>query len=266
MCTLHLFFRVFPGAPVLFAANRDELLDRPWDPPSLLAEAPRIVGPRDVLAGGTWLGVNEAGVLVSLANHEGTLRAAAGPSLCSRGALVLEALRHDSAARAVAFAERAAPACKSYTLVVADPDEAYVVDRAPRGSHHYRLAPGCHVVTNAHYRQPGDAKARRCLRRMEALAARGILPSGQELAEFLSDHDTDDPAVSPLCIHPRGDRRFGTSSASVIELDGDGRVERFLFAPGPPCTAPLRDVIHGLLPHAATSRPDSQPGDSPPGP
>ncbi|MBI5017302.1 MAG: NRDE family protein [Deltaproteobacteria bacterium] len=242
MCTLHLFFQIFSEAPVLFAATRDELLDRPWDPPALLAEAPRIYGPRDASAGGTWLGVNEDGVLVSLANHEGTLAGVVGPSLCSRGMLVLDALRRRSAAEAAAFSEGAAPACKSYTLVIADRRDAFIVDRTPRGSRRYALAPGCHVVTNARFRDPDDAKAARCQRRMEALASRGRVPSDRDLAELLSDHDTDSPAVRPLCIHPDGPPGFGTSSASVVEIDDDGLVTRFLFAAGPPCTASLRDV------------------------
>ncbi|MEW6488909.1 MAG: NRDE family protein [Thermodesulfobacteriota bacterium] len=245
MCTLHLFFQVFPEEPVLFAANRDEILDRAWRGPELLSSVPRIWGPRDLAAGGTWMGVNEAGVLVSLANHEGTLRRDSA-SLCSRGAVVLETLRHGTAEEARRFAEWAAPACKAYTLLVADPVKAFVVDHAPEGTQAYRLMPGFHVITNARFRDPADPKARRSRERMEALAAVGRAPDDAALARFLSDHERPGPDTTPLCIHPsEGSRiasRFGTSSASVIRIGPDRTVESYRFASGPPCRTPLEDA------------------------
>ncbi|GAB4246874.1 MULTISPECIES: NRDE family protein [Deferrisoma] len=241
MCTLHLWFKVFPERPVVFAGNRDENLDRAWDPPTVLVETPRIVGPRDRVAGGTWLGVNlDAGLLVTLANHEGTL--AKGPSACSRGTVVLETLRHASADEARRFAEWVAPACKSYTLLIADAERAFVVDHSPGNTLTYRLLPGCHVITNARFRDPDDPKARRSLRRMEDLAARGD-PSPGALFSFLSDHGVDAPGATPLCIHPEPGSRFGTSSASAIHLDSSGRLAGFWFAPGPPCRTEWQDAL-----------------------
>lgn len=240
MCTLHLFFRVFPEAPVLFAANRDENLGRAWRGPGPLASVPQVYGPRDLTAGGTWLGVNDAGLLVSLANHHGTL--AKGGSLCSRGAVVLEALHHGSADEARRFAEWVAPACKAYTLLVADPERAYVVDHSPTGTQTYRLLPGCHVVTNARFRDPLDPKARRSLRRMESLATRGVPPDPAAAARFLADHGTDAPGATPLCVHPGPGETFGTSSASLIRIGPNRTVDEFWFAAGPPCTAPFGNV------------------------
>ncbi|PSP47352.1 hypothetical protein BRC60_08635 [Halobacteriales archaeon QH_1_68_42] len=56
MCTLVFAWQVFPDAPVVAAANRDELLDRPSEPPSVIEEEPGVVAPRDAEAGGTWIG------------------------------------------------------------------------------------------------------------------------------------------------------------------------------------------------------------------
>jgi uncharacterized protein with NRDE domain len=240
MCTLHLFFQVFETTPVLFAATRDENLDRAWRGPELLAPLPKIYGPRDLSAGGTWLGVNEAGLLVGLANHHGTLTTV--PSLCSRGLIVLEALRHANAEEARHFAEWVSPTCKSYTLLVADAHRAFVVDHNPEGTLTYRLMPGCHVITNARFRDPDDPKARRSLRRMEELAAKRALPSAEQLFAFLGDHETDSAEASPLCIHCEPSLRFGTSSASVVRIGASGRVEGFLFSPGAPCQTPFQDV------------------------
>lgn len=248
MCTLHLFYQVFDDTPVLFAGNRDEHLDRAWRGPETLCRAPRVYGPRDLVGGGTWVGINEAGVLVGLANHYGTL--SAGPSLCSRGTVVLETLRHESAEEARRFAEWVAPACKAYTLLIADPARAYVVDHGTDGTFAYRLLPGCHVITNDRFRDPNDAKARRSVRRMKEIAELPGTPEIAELSVFLADHEVDSPEATPLCIHPReggagevGEpSRFGTSSASVIGVRGDRRLRGYHFAPGPPCVTPFVDV------------------------
>ncbi|MBE0618510.1 MAG: hypothetical protein IH608_11380, partial [Proteobacteria bacterium] len=183
------------------------------------------------------------------ANHEGTLRGGSA-SLCSRGAVVLEALRHGSADETRRFAEWVAPACKSYTLLLADPHRAFVVDHSPEGTQTFRLLPGCHVVTNARFRDPQDPKARRSLARMRVLAAQESAPTDAELAAFLADHEPAAPDATPLCIHPGvrspGGKRFGTSSAAVIRVGPGGDVHRFLFAPGPPCREPFQDLTPTL--------------------
>src|SRR6266850_2262989 len=59
MCTLAVYVRQFADTPLVVAANRDEFFARPATPPELLTTAaPRIVGGRDLRAGGTWLGIN----------------------------------------------------------------------------------------------------------------------------------------------------------------------------------------------------------------
>jgi uncharacterized protein with NRDE domain len=63
MCLLVVAFQESVATPLFVAANRDERYDRPTTPITVLRQAaPRIVGGRDELAGGTWLAVNEVGV------------------------------------------------------------------------------------------------------------------------------------------------------------------------------------------------------------
>ena len=70
------------------AANRDEFLARPADPPEPSADG-RWLAPRDRQAGGTWLGVNAGGLFVGVTNRSAGPRDAARRS---RGLLVLDAL------------------------------------------------------------------------------------------------------------------------------------------------------------------------------
>jgi len=69
VCTIVIAWQVFTDTPVVVAANRDELLDRPSEPPAVVEEDPRVGAPRDAEAGGTWIGYNEHGVLVALTNR-----------------------------------------------------------------------------------------------------------------------------------------------------------------------------------------------------
>ena len=69
MCLLALFYRVVEDAPVVVGANREEFYRRGGDPPRLHVGPPRFVAGVDPVAGGTWLGVNEHGVLAAVTNR-----------------------------------------------------------------------------------------------------------------------------------------------------------------------------------------------------
>src|SRR5205814_9459175 len=109
VCLVGMLVQTHPEFPLVVAANRDELPERPAIPTTVLREAPPwILGGRDELAGGTWLAVNEAGVVAGLTN-----RPTAGerdPDKRSRGELPIALASHASAAEAVdAFANEVCP-------------------------------------------------------------------------------------------------------------------------------------------------------------
>src|SRR3954454_24583792 len=69
MCLLVLLSGIAPATPLVVAANRDEYRSRPSVAMSLLQGGtgrPAVLGGRDEVAGGTWLAVNEAGVVAGL--------------------------------------------------------------------------------------------------------------------------------------------------------------------------------------------------------
>src|ERR1700722_7642992 len=105
MCTLAIYFRVFGDYPVLVAANRDEFLNRPALPPTELGDRPRIIGGKDLRAKGTWLGINEHGLIVGLLNRRIVENGPNDDKLRSRGLLCLDALQHASAAAALQYVE-----------------------------------------------------------------------------------------------------------------------------------------------------------------
>jgi Transport and Golgi organisation 2 len=125
MCTVVLLRRPQAPWPLLLAANRDELRSRPWRPPARhWPDRPGVVAGLDVQAGGSWLGVNDDGVVAAVLNRVGSLGPASGKR--SRGELVLEALDHaDAAAAASALADLDPDAYRSFNLLVADARDAF---------------------------------------------------------------------------------------------------------------------------------------------
>jgi hypothetical protein len=125
MCSLVVLRR--PGAPwpLLIAANRDELRTRPWRAPARhWPDRPEVVAGLDELSGGSWLGVNDYGVVAAVLNRVGSLGPAPGKR--SRGELVLEALDHaDARAAAAALSDLDPDAYRSFNLIVADARDAY---------------------------------------------------------------------------------------------------------------------------------------------
>jgi uncharacterized protein with NRDE domain len=91
MCTVILLIRPAHAWPLLFAANRDEMIGRAWRSPARhWPDRPYIVGGLDEQAGGTWLAANDSGLIAGVLNRPGSLGAEAGKK--SRGELPLLAL------------------------------------------------------------------------------------------------------------------------------------------------------------------------------
>src|SRR5207248_2606717 len=125
MCTLVILRRPNHDWPVIIGANRDEMIDRPAKPPGRhWADRAEVVAGLDLLAGGSWLGINDWGVAAAILNRHGSLGPADG--LRSRGELVLEALDHaDAAAAAAALSQLNTAAYRSFNLIVADNRDGY---------------------------------------------------------------------------------------------------------------------------------------------
>jgi len=125
MCTLVILRRPGHDWPLILAANRDEMRDRPWQPPARhWPDRPEVVAGLDELAGGTWLGLNDHGVVAAVLNRRGSLGPTGGKR--SRGELVLEALDHAEAGAAAAALLHLDPeAYRTFNLVIADAENSY---------------------------------------------------------------------------------------------------------------------------------------------
>jgi len=248
MCTLAVYVRRFAEYPLVVAANRDEFLARPATSPLLLSPSPRIVGGRDLLAGGTWLGISEHGVAAGLLNR----RTADAPvaDKRSRGLLMLETLAAPSAADAAQVLAATDPATyNAFTLLVADARTAVVAQNRPDGMQLTELTAGVHVLSNLDFDDPTCPKRARSHERFARVAtafeADGDLDAFRDaLRTILSDHTVAlDPrlpdALGSLCVHTE---HFGTRCSSLVFLDARGTWSHW-FADGPPCRVPYSPAL-----------------------
>lgn len=229
MCTVVLLSRPGTAWPLQLAANRDERLDRGWDPPGRYwPEQPDVVAGRDRTAGGTWLGVSDGGVVAAVLNRAGSLGPAAGKT--SRGELPLLALRHPTAASAAAALQALdGSAWRPFNLVLADRLGAFFL----RGTGQAKidlvaLAPGPHMATALDIDDPASPRTMRHLPRFAAAA-------WSEWGRLLADRSG--PREEQLNVSPEAG--FGTSCASLIAL---GETVCFRFAAGPPDQVEFQDV------------------------
>lgn len=237
MCTLIVLHRCYAEAPVLVAANRDEYLDRPAESPTRRRSGSRtLVAPRDLRAGGTWLGTNDAGVFAALTN-----RPTARPDATrrSRGLLVEDALAAGRAHEAAAAAARLpADAYNPFNLFVCDEAEAFAIVYEDKPVVR-ELAAGVHVVGNADPDCRRAPKTARLLGEAERVAARPVAEVLDALADVCRVHGVGASPLEDTCIHAGG---YGTRSSTLLRRGGPPGSEVLRFAEGPPCANAYRDL------------------------
>ena len=238
MCTLILLDRVVPQIPVIAATNRDEFFGRPASGPVLTparGARPAFVSPRDLEAGGTWMGTTPAGMFVGLTNRP---VAEKPQNVRSRGLLVQDALAQGSAERVAAELERQArEAYAPFNLLAADGRETVLVRRTLEHQSLRALDPGIHVVCNRDPEDPTSEKVRRIEKQVASIDL-GLAPERliQELFGVLRSHPSDSNPFENPCVHTG---EYGTRSSSVLVLGNSRRA--YWFAEGAPCSTDYRD-------------------------
>jgi uncharacterized protein with NRDE domain len=200
---------------LVIAANRDELHARPTRTAGWWPEPPGLLGGRDLLAGGTWLGVDKRGRVAAVTNvRDGTPREAPR----SRGALVTEYLGGDEPA--ASFAARSAAAGAHFAafnlLLFGGTGIDYASNRAPPA----RLAPGIHALSNAPLgvEWPKTVSAKQ--RAARVLAAADPV---DELFDLLAERSTaESPEERYRSAHFVVGPLYGTRCSTVITIDDRG--------------------------------------------
>lgn len=237
MCTLIVASKVWKQWPLVIAANRDEQVSRPSAPPSVRAVGPMtVLAPTDLLAGGTWLGLNAAGLFVGITNRFGQ---APDASRKSRGALVLAALEHSSRAAAADMISSLNPRdYNGFNLLIGDVQGALVLWSDGHVLTLDELDPGLHVITERSYGAGPSDRIEHLQLRLAGLTGAQTFDRA-ELEILLRRHERI--GFEGSCVHVP-EMNYATRSSTLVQLGRGPQSVRFFWADGPPCVHPYRDM------------------------
>lgn len=244
MCTLVVLSRPGHAWPLLLAGNRDESTRRPWRPPGRhWPDRPQVLAGLDLLGGGTWMGVNDAGLVALVMNRHGTLGPAPGKR--SRGELVLAALDWATTAAAMdALATQDLELYRPFNLVLADAGGAYWI--AHRGGVRVRaqtIPPGAHLLSAWDLDDLRDARVRCHLPQLgRARAPDPAEGDWEDWIGLLADRRVPPGAGPTTAMNFALEEGFGTLCSFLLALPAPDRspsLRRLLFAAGPPHQTPF---------------------------
>lgn len=242
MCLIAVAWNTDPELPLVLVANRDEFHGRPSLPLARWREQPRVLGGRDLQAGGGWLALHESGRLAAVTN----VRAMATQAgRLSRGQLVGDFVAGRDTALAYARAREADGADYGpFNLLAWDGSGFAIASNTPPASR--MLEPGIFAVSNGSFDEEWP-KQRRLAQRLGAwLRQRGaghgetLEPLLAALADSSAAPDAELPDtggglererwLSAAFIHSPS---YGTRASSIVLVRRDGRTTFFERRFGP---------------------------------
>jgi len=236
MCLMAILYRSARDAPILVASNREEFYDRQSQPPRIQSGKPRVMCGIDRRAGGTWLGVNQYGLLVAVTNRN---KAVVSPEPRSRGLLCRDLLGLRNAAEAASYAARELGtgnyAGANYICV--DANHGAVV-YGGNNTEVVELQPGLHIFTNGNMDDCNDHR-QQFVRRLLTLHS---LASAVTFLAVASKTFSRKPDSSGRRGVIRSGDDYGTVSSTLISLSARPQNAVYQYAPGAPCDVAYDDL------------------------
>ena len=241
MCLLLIAVNAVPRKPLLLLGNRDEFRARATAAAAPWTEDARIVGGRDLVAGGGWLALRADGRHAAVTNVRTGLPATAPKS---RGCLVRDFMLGDAEPRAYLEALHAdVESYGAFNLVVGDREATWAygtADTAPR-----KLDDGVHVISNGRIGVHWPKTERLQRQFSEAIASNAAAADAVLLDLLLDETRPSDDALpdtgvgielerllAPVFV--RGSAQYGTRAGTLAYFDdgGHARVRERTFGPG----------------------------------
>jgi len=238
MCSVVILRRPGHEWPVIFAANRDEMGNRPWLPPGRhWPDRPQTVAGLDKLAGGSWLGLNDHALIAGIMNRMNSL--GPSPGKRSRGELVLEALDHaDASEAAKALASLDTAAYRPFNLVLADNRDAFWLANLGERLRLEKIPAGVSMITA---QDRNDTAHSRRIRHFLPRFERAVMPDPgagdwHEWEQLMASRDFAEGGSAYDAMTIVGENGFATLSSALMALPalGSARKPIWRFAAGRP--------------------------------
>ena len=230
MCLITFALDAHPAYSLILAANRDEFYERPTAYAHPWEEAPHVIGGRDLLGGGTWLGATQWGKISAVTNYRDPKNIR--PDARTRGDLTKDFLltTSQSAREYLQRVRDEAHEYNGFNLLLFEAGEAYHFSNYEGKIN--RVEPGIHGLSNALLNTPWPKLQR--LKESFAAAIQGEVVH-ENLLQILEDTELapDDElpdtgigyewekAISSICIDAEN---YGTCCSTVITIDRAGNV------------------------------------------
>jgi uncharacterized protein with NRDE domain len=240
MCVAALAWQAHPDWPLVVAGNRDEFHARPSAPLAEWQDGSAIIAGRDLLGGGTWLGVSTQGRMVLVTNYrvpEGSV-----PGRPSRGKLVTDLLQ----GRTSGSLPDSLTAMNPFNLVEVASGEARFLTNYPRIESR-PLTPGLHGLSNGGFDLPWPKTVQVGQAVAQWLAAGSgdpaplldSLVAETPAADLARAEDGPEQRFAPVFIR---DPLYGTRCSTVIAVNrsGSGLIAERSFAPDGTVTGEVR--------------------------
>ena len=228
MCIIFFAYDRHADHPLIVLANRDEFYDRPSLAAGFWPDFPSIYAGRDLIGGGTWLGVTKSGRFAAVTNYRDP---SAPVGKRSRGELVAGYLRSEAASeRYLAEIAKRSNEYSGFNLLVGEISKGRreLFYYSNRGGDPAELSSGIYGLSN-HLLDTPWPKVALGKQRFEQLVSSGVVDRGRSF-EILADEtlaaDADLPstgipyeaekAISAIFIKTPG---YGTRCSTLLTFD-----------------------------------------------
>jgi len=220
MCSIVILKKSENEWPLIIAANRDEMNNRKFlSPGRYWKDKPYIFAGKDLLAGGSWLGVNDSGVVAAIMNRINCL----GPmeNKKSRGELVLNALDYDDANKSLnATIKIQKDYYRGFNMFIGNNLNSYWIKSDERSSNieYFNIPDGLSMITSHDRNDLNSNRIKNYLSKF--LLSKEPNPTKNEWEDWekllRSTYSEDGNPLSAMCI--KTDMGFQTISSSFIAL------------------------------------------------
>jgi uncharacterized protein with NRDE domain len=234
MCLIVFAYKTHPRYELILAANRDEFYARPTVAASFWSDAPHVLAGRDLVAGGTWLGLNSAKRFAAVTNYRDP---SAAPGEKSRGSLVSGfLLGRETPTEYLQSLKQSDSLYSGFNLLVGDfgEEKSELAYSSNRRDEIQILSPGVYGLSN-HLLDTPWHKVRLAKQMLSETAADSDkirtdrLFEMMENREFAADEDLPETGVgierekilSPIFIESE---IYGTRCSTVVLIEKNGRI------------------------------------------
>jgi uncharacterized protein with NRDE domain len=231
MCLILIALRKHPRYKLILGANRDEYYERPSEPPRFWEDVPHLLAGRDLVAGGSWLGLTRKGRIAAVTNYRDP--ASVKSNAPSRGKLVSDFLASDlDPASYLDLIRGQKDLYNGFNLVLGDRDRLTWCSN--RSDEETPLDPGVYGLSN-HLLDTPWPKVERSKALFQEILRTGKDLSTESVFRLLKDQTVapDDRLprtgvpleweriLSPIFITSP---TYGTRSSSIVLIDKEDRV------------------------------------------